>query len=101
MKIIAIIFLKKSWTVGIPLQRCTVNEECVQFCNSQGYNKSDCSTRLLRLNRLCECSECDFVKCAVFCTTKNLKFVGCNCFNLPTNNVPTLENSVYSPITND
>ncbi len=86
---------------AIPLQRCIVNEECVNFCDSHGYNKSDCATRALRLSRICECSECDFVKCAKFCTNKGLKFVGCNCFNLPFNNFPAMENSVYNPITND
>ncbi|KAJ6217328.1 hypothetical protein RDWZM_008485 [Blomia tropicalis] len=67
----------------IPYQRCTTNDDCNSLCIGNGYNRSECSSRLLRLNRVCECYDCDFVLCAKYCTKFNLKFMGCSCFALP------------------
>lgn len=72
----------------IPFQRCQTGKDCVQFCADYGYNRSECSTtskrfQTFRLNKFCECHDCDFVQCATYCTKNNLKFIGCSCFSLP------------------
>ncbi|KAH9412634.1 hypothetical protein DERP_006598 [Dermatophagoides pteronyssinus] len=70
----------------IPFQRCALNSECSTFCSGYGYNRSECNVKknsVFRMNRFCECYECDFVLCATYCTKNNLKFVGCSCFALP------------------
>ncbi|KAF7487657.1 hypothetical protein SSS_10887 [Sarcoptes scabiei] len=80
--IIWTMFLFRS-NVMLPFQRCQTDADCLQTCQNYGYNRSECSGRRLRLNRFCECHDCDFVNCATYCTRNNMKFVGCSCFALP------------------
>lgn len=48
-----------------------------------GYNSSECGTKGLRLSRICQCSNCDVLLCATYCTKHALKFVGCSCLVFP------------------
>lgn len=79
---------------AVPPETCLVSQSCTSYCQSFGYGRGQCrtkvqlaqlnsplSTLVSPVNRYCQCSGCDGGYCRHYCHRVGRKYAGCMCFN--------------------